>query len=264
MKATLAAILVALCVSAACRGADLPQTVQTKDGFTISLPADWVAIPKEALDRYSETIAKLAPKAERQTWDYGFQLPMRKHWFEYPYILVQVKRHGRVPEAQLKSVKRVEQQAQQGVDQVRDSISSVISNAQLGEAVYEPATHILWIRISMDVKTGGVVKGILATVLTEEGTIGIYGYALAADFEKYAPIFEAVARNAVVAENLEYRTRLTDSLPLSDRINWTLVLRAALIGAIAGCVPIAIIVLPRMLRKKKTGAGKEDGSGISS
>jgi hypothetical protein len=70
---------------------DLPQTIQARDGFTISLPADWVAIPKDALDGLSEHLAKLAPKAERQTYDYGFQLPKKEHWIEYPYIFVQVK-----------------------------------------------------------------------------------------------------------------------------------------------------------------------------
>ena len=183
MKATLAAILVALCISAASDAVELPQTVRTKDGFTISLPADWVAIPKDALDNLSETLAKLAPKARRQTCDYGFQLPMKKHWIEYPYILVQIKRTGPVPEAQLKSLKHVEQQAKQGVEKAQDSFSAVLSNAQVGEAVYEPATHILWIQLSMDVKKVGTVKGVSASMLTEEGMISIYGYALAADFD---------------------------------------------------------------------------------
>jgi len=254
----------ALCIPAACHAVDLPQTIQTKDAFTISLPADWVAFPKDALDNFTTALTKLAPKAARQTYDYGFQLPMKKHWFEYPYILVQVKRAGRVSDAQLKSIKRVEQDVKQGVDQVRDSYSSVVSNAQVGETVYEPATHILWIRIAMDVQKVGTIKGVSASVLTEEGVIIISGYALAADFDQYAPVFEAIARSTVVADDLKYRPHFTDSLPLSGRINWGLVLRAALIGAIAGCLPAAIIFLSKLRRKKKTGAGPGNGSGFSS
>ena len=264
MGRTIAAVLMALCIPAAGEAADLPQTIQTQDGFTISLPADWVSFPKEALDNFSETLAKLAPKADRQTYAYGFQLPMKKHWFEYPYVLVQIKRGGRISEAQLKSVKRVEQDVKQGVAKAQGSYSALISSAQVGEAVYEPAAHILWIRIASDVQKVGAVRGLSATVLTEEGMIMINGYALAADFDQYAPVFEAIARSAVVADNLKYRPRFTDSLPLSGRINWGIVLRAALIGAVAGLLPIAIIFIPKLRRKKKTGAGPENGSGFSS
>ncbi len=264
MRKTISVVLMALCIPCACDAVDLPQTIRTKDDFTISLPADWVAIPKDALDDFTRALAKLSPKAERQIDDYGFQLPKKKHWLEFPYIIIQVKRIGRVPEAQLKSIKRVVQDTKKVMEKEQDSYSAVISNAQVGETVYEPATHILWTKLSAEVKTTGTVKALLASVLTEKGVIGIYGYAPAADFDKYAPVFEAVARSAVVADNLKYRPHFTDSLPLSETINWGLVLRAALIGAIAGCLPVAIILIPRLRRKKKADAGKKNGSGASS
>jgi len=251
MKATIAAVLIALCIPAACDAVDLPQTIHTKDGFTISLPADWVPIPKDALDRVSQNLAKRAPKAERQTYDYGFQLPMKKHWLEYPVILVQVKRTGRIPEAQLKSIMRTDEEVKKGVKKAQDSMSSVVSNAQVGETVYEPTTHILWVKLSMEAQKVGTVKVVSASVLTEEGIITIAGSAPAADFDKYAPIFEAVARSIVVADNLKYRPRVMDAFPLSGQTNPTVVFWGILIGVLFSGLAVTAAVLLEARRKKK-------------
>jgi hypothetical protein len=264
MKATIAAVLLALCIPAACDAVDLPQTIQTKDGFTISLPADWVAIPKDALDGLTQTAAKLAPKAERQTYDYGFQLPKKKHWIEYPYIFVQVKRTGRVSEAQLESVKRLEQQFKQGVDKAQENYSSLIANVQVAKTIYEPATHILWTQLSMNVKPVGIIKADTASVLTEEGMIVICGYVPAADFDKYAPVFEAVARQTVVADNLKYRPHVTDFLPLSGQMNRSAVFWGVFIGVIFSGLAVTTAVILEARRKHKTGAGERNDSGFSS
>ena len=140
----------------------------------------------------------------------------------------------------------------------------MFSNAQFGETVYEPATHILWIQLTADVKMVGTVKAVLASVLTEEGMIGIYCYAEAADFDKYAPLFEAIARRTVVADNLKYRPRWTDSLPLVGQINWSRALLAGVIGGICGGVVGGIAAIFKARRKKEKDAGQNNGSGFSS
>ena len=150
------------------------------------------------------------------------------------------------------------------MEKTQEVLSAVVSNAQVGETIYEPATHILWTRLSASVHTVGPVKGVLAAVLTEEGMIAIGSYATAADFEKYAPVFEAIARKTIVADNLKYRPRLTDSLPLSAQINWSSVLWGALIGAIGGGLSAAIAVIFKVGREKKTHAGQRNGSGFTS
>ena len=73
-------------------GADLPQRIATKDGFTIHVPDDWIQIPKHVLDAYSETISKAAPQAQKQIFDYGFQKLPVDTWLTHPYLLIQVRR----------------------------------------------------------------------------------------------------------------------------------------------------------------------------
>ena len=263
MKAILVTALMALCIPAVCGAVDLPQTIQTKDGFTISLPADWVPIPKDALDRLTQKAAKQAPKAERQTFDYAFQLPMKKHWLEHPYIVVQIKRIGRVPDGELKSFTRLREGVKEGVDKAQNSYSATISNAQVGETIYEPATHILWTHISLDVKPVGPVKGVVASLLTEDGMIVICGYATAAEYDQYAPVFEAVARNTVVADNLKYRPRFTDSFPLGGQTDRKLVIWGTLIGVVFTGLAVTTAVALEARRKKKAASGQANGSRLS-
>jgi len=188
-------------------GADLPQSFAAKEGFTIHLPMDWKPIPKEVLDRYSQAISRIAPKAEKQHYDYGFQRTDTPKWFTYPYILVQVNRSGRIPEEQLKALKRIEKALDDSFAKATDSISSITSNASLGEPIYDPVSHILWTRIAIDVKDTGTVRGIIGAILTEEGFVQIACYAKGDDYGKYQPVFEKVINETDIRADLEYEVR---------------------------------------------------------
>lgn len=48
---------------------DLPQTFPTKDDFALRLPNGWIAIPKDILDAYSETVVEMIPQAPKQVYD---------------------------------------------------------------------------------------------------------------------------------------------------------------------------------------------------
>jgi hypothetical protein len=194
VKTLLGMVTLLLLLGTPCFGADLTQSFAAKEGFTIHLPKDWEPIPKEVIDKYSQAIAKMAPKAETQLYNYGFQRADSPKWFTYPYILVQVNRSGRIPEEQLKSLKRIEKAMGESFAKTTDSISSFSSNASLGEPVYDPASHILWTRIAIDVKKTGTVQGIIGSILTEEGFVQIACYAKNEDFEKYLPVFETIIK----------------------------------------------------------------------
>jgi hypothetical protein len=243
IPATVQTLLVLfLLLATPCLGADLPQSIATRDGFTIHLPNDWESIPKEVIDRYSQEIAKIAPKAEKQLYDYGFQRADTSKWFTYPYILVQVNRSGRIPEEQLKSLKRFEKAMDDSFAKTTDSISSIGSNASLGEPMYDPASHILWTRIAIDVKNAGTVQGIIGAILTEEGFVQIACYAKGEDFEKTLPLFETIIKNADFRADLRYGARDTEGTTASEKsgqgaFSWkaiTLVLIGALLLFLAG------------------------------
>jgi len=196
-----------LLLGTTCFAADLPQSFAAKEGFTIHLPQDWKPIPKEVLDRYSQAIARMAPKAEKQHYNYGFQRTDTPKWFTYPYILVQVNRSGRIPEEQLKALKRIEKAMDDSFAKATDSISSITSNASLGEPIYDPVSHILWTRISIDVKEAGTMRGIIGAILNEEGFVQIACYAMGNDFEKFLPVFEAVIKKTAIRADLKYGAR---------------------------------------------------------
>ena len=51
-----------------------------KKGFSISLPDGWVEIPRDVIDSSEKEIARIAPNANAQHYDYGFQLDSSKNW----------------------------------------------------------------------------------------------------------------------------------------------------------------------------------------
>lgn len=168
------------------------------------MPADWKAIPREVLDRYSQKIARLAPKAEKQFYDYGFQRAGAAKWFAYPYILVQVQRSGRIPEEQLESLKRIEKAMDDSFTKATDSLSSFTANASIGEPLYDAAHHILWTQVAIDVKEIGTVRGLVGAILTGEGFVQVACYAKSENFGKYLPIFESVIATAEIRADLVY------------------------------------------------------------
>ncbi len=187
-----------------CFGIDLPQAIPAHEGFTLHMPAGWKPIPREVLDRYSREIAKLAPKAEKQAYDYGFQREDTPKWFAYPYILVQVKRSGRIPEEQLESLQRIEKAMDDSFAKASDSLSSFTSGASIGKPLYDASHHILWTQVAIDVKEIGTVRGVIGAILTGEGFVQIACYARDADFKNYLPLFEAIVKNTELSKDLRY------------------------------------------------------------
>lgn len=187
-----------------CFGADRPQSIPAEEGFTLHLPTGWKAIPREVLDRYSQEITRLAPKAEKQFYNYGFQRADAAKWFAYPYILVQVQRSGRIPEEQLASLQRIEKAMDDSFAKATDSLSSFTANATIGEPLYDAAHHILWTQVAIDVKEIGTVRGIVGAILTAEGFVQVACYARDANFKEYLPVFEAIIKNTEIRSELQY------------------------------------------------------------
>lgn len=250
MKTTslfLAAIL-SLCIATACPAKEAKQPFPTKDGFTLFLPDDWKPIPGDVLDAYSRAIAKLAPQVEKQTYDYGFQLSAARKWFTYPYILVQVKRSGRVPEDQLRSLARIGEAMDSSFAKARESLSSFATNGTIGETVLDASSHTLWTRIAIDVKGAGTINGLVGTVLTENGFIQISCYAKEREFPGYLPVFETIVRAAVLSDALKYRPGAADSETATGGIGRGVIVGIAVAGIAAGALFWFVV---RERRKKR-------------
>jgi hypothetical protein len=147
----------------------------------------------------------------------------------------------------LKSVPRVEKGIGKGLKKVEDAMGSVVSRAEVGKTFYDSKSHILWSQIEMDIAGVGTVRGLLALILTERGAIQVVGYAPATEFDRYGPLFERIARNVSIPEEIRYRPRITDSIPIVSRIDWYKVLVQGILGAVIG----GVVGLIAWMRRKQ-------------
>ncbi len=179
--------------------------------YQISLPDDWVEIPRDELDIYQSNIQEKT--GQNQTYDYGYQSDNTVNWFEYPYALVQIRRIGRVSEDKLKKYKKIESGFEKEIDKVESFAGDLLSNGEMGELLYEQDAHILWSTLSMDVNGVGKVKGLISVKLTEFGTVQFMGYSKDENFLHYEPTFRQMAYSIKPSPNDIYKPRLTDNAP---------------------------------------------------
>jgi hypothetical protein len=242
-KAILGAALFVLC----CASVTTAETFSTRDGFSVTLPPGWVQAPPEALQQMETAIGELTQGSLTQRYDYGFQLASAATWFEYPYILVQVRRTGRVPEGELRQYERIQSQFRDGLEQADASLGDSVSNAIQSEIRYDETEHVLLSTVTMNVENVGVVRGLVALKLTEFGFIQMMGYATDDTFAQYVPLFTEAVRTLDVADADAYQPRLTDRAPTIWGINLGQTAIAALIGGLGG----ALIGLAKYIRKRR-------------
>jgi hypothetical protein len=232
---------------------------KSQDGFSLALPEQWVEMPKEVLTQYSELLSAAAPKAHKQSYDYGYQLAAATNWFAYPYILVQVKKSGRIPEGQLKKYRKIEEGIAKGIDEIEGTMSGLLSNAQQGETLYDSGHQVLWMNMSMDVEAVGRILAITAVKLTETGVIQVMGYATEESAQEYLPVVESAATGMSLAPDMIYISRLTDNAPTIGGINMGKVMLAAVRGGIIGGA-IGLVMWINNKRKKKSPDKTSEGA----
>lgn len=150
-----------------------------KDCFRISLPPEWIEIPRDVIDSYEEAVAMSAPDFPLQHYDYAFQLESSKNWFEFPYILIQVKNSGRIPENQLQKFEQIS--LQKDLKKYERQSNLIMSDIQAGKMVYDKQNKIIWMRIEGNIANVGSMAGLSCMVPTEKGFIQISGYSFKSD-----------------------------------------------------------------------------------
>jgi len=229
--------LLAVLLCSVARSADATKKMDyPEDRFSIEIPADWKEIPKKVLDDYLKNLVLVMPQAAGQTYAHGFQLASQQEWMVHPYIVIQFNnKSGRIPESELAKVKNLNEEMDKSIDQVQKNMSALISQAKVGEPMYDAEARILWVNISMTVQGVGVVKGMSGMHLTEEGLLCVHCYALDKQMPVYAPKFEAIIKSVVMDPTLKYAPRVGESTP-----PW-------LIGAVIGGIVGGIFALKKKL-----------------
>ena len=220
---------------------ELTQEFKAQDGFTMYLPDDWVEIPNEVLKQHSDKVSELVPQIGKQVYDYGFQSPPADNWMTHPYILVQVKRTGRIPEEELKKYKQIDEAFSEQMEEVGDNISSILSNTQLGETLYDAENLILWMNISFNLQQRGRVNAQIAVKLTGFGVIQVTGYATEDTFSTYQPLFQKIARQIYLDNIIKYKPGAAWNISTDGVINTVNTLKVIIWGTII-CGIIGLIV----------------------
>lgn len=207
-KFTLYIVLIVCFINNDIFGVQLSKEVNTKDGFSIYLPHDWVEIPRDELDSYLQDYQEAATRKLSIRIDYGYQLKSKKGWFEHPFIFLRVDKKGRVPEDDLKKIKKVESILDKKLDDTKGIIPSLILSSKLEKTVYEADNHILWSVASINYESIGTVKYLSAALLTEEGYILVLCYSKEKDFVRDATIFEEIIKNIKIKDSLKYNPKI--------------------------------------------------------
>ncbi|UCF34457.1 MAG: hypothetical protein JSV78_03975 [Phycisphaerales bacterium] len=230
---------------------DLPVEFSTDDGFTLYLPEGWVEIPSHVLDQYSQTMHELAPEIPARKYDYGYQPQpdVPGTWLIHPYVIVQIKRVGRLPENEMRNHKWLDKQIEREKEQVEQKMSKVITVCEPGETVYEPRHRILWMRSTLDARNSGRITYLTAMRLTNFGFIQLNMYSTAQTFDDYEPVYKQIATSMALDSEIEYQPKFTDNFPLfGSRSSWRSLKIAIRYVAFAA---IALLFLYVMERIKK-------------
>jgi len=227
---------------------ELTQEFKAQDGFTMYLPDDWVEIPNEVLKQHSEKVNQLVPQIGKQVYDYGFQSAPADNWMNHPYILIQVKRTGRIPEEELKKYKQVHEVFSEHIGDVEDVVSGILSNTQLGETLYDAENRILWMNISFDLQRIGRINAQIAVKLTDFGVIQVTGYATEDTFSTYQPLFQKIARQIYLDNIIKYKPGAAWNISTDGVINTVNTLKVIIWGTII-CGIIGLIVW--LVRRKR-------------
>ena len=233
MKRIFIIISVVFVLTGIASGTEFTQRFNAKEGFTLKLPNNWVRIPGEVLDEHSRKLQLTAPDAGKSAYDYGFQLSGANHWFACPYILIWLNKSGRIPEGKMEKLSKENKSLKEGSKPIEEKISG-IQNTEVGEILYDSDDHTLWMTFMADAEK---IKGLIATKLTRKGCIQIVCYAEDKDFIEYRKLFEDIVNNIYLSKDMEYKPRITDSIPIISQINFDKLLShvftsALLIGAI--------------------------------
>jgi len=220
-------------------------TLPAGNDYDISIPSDWLEIPKEVLEQYQTTVSETT--GQNQTYEYGYQSSKNENWLEYPYVLVQVKHTGRISEGHLKNFKKIESEYNEGIEKLKESAGDLFSNMSMGEPLYDSSIHVLWSNAMMNVQGVGRVKGIIAVKLTEYGFIQFMGYGLEQNFIKYEDMYRNMVYSINLKESDIYKPRVTYEAPTIFGINLG---QIAMTAMVCGLISVIFSLLKKSNRKK--------------
>ncbi|NCC50511.1 MAG: hypothetical protein EOM20_04765 [Spartobacteria bacterium] len=182
-----------------------------KNEFYIDLPENWVEIPQSEIQNYISELSDMAPEVGKPQCTYAFQIE-GDHWFNEPFMTIHVDNSGRVSKQEYEKI-------------TKRSLGSALNNnlgayideikAKAGTPIYDKDRNILWTAVEISPDPPIVIAS--AIFLTNKGMITFSsGCASHKVLEKFVQIIGSVA----LKPELQYKSRLIDSIPFINRLNW--------------------------------------------
>ena len=178
--------------------------IKDKDGFSFTIPDGWVQIPQKVIDQVMTQYRKMSPQFKTLKYNYAFQRANQKGWFVYPYIVVQIRKTGKIPEKYLNNFRKVEKDIQKGADKAQKGMQNKVSGT-MKNTVYDKMNSILWSEMDANVKGVGKIKGLTAMKLTRFGTIQFVISASDKDYPKCEKEFRRMVWKMKVDPKIKYK-----------------------------------------------------------
>lgn len=173
-------------------------------GFSLTLPRHWIEIPGDALEGFSQNLRKDSSGSVQETYEYGFQPGKGQTWFSFPYVLVQVKKSGKISLSDLQDYPAIKGRIEPEMPAAWQVMQGV-KKAKGGEFHYDPERQVLFHGAVATFENGRDVKNISASYLTEEGMIAVHAYAVSSEYGQHADEFYRILNSVNIAEELKYK-----------------------------------------------------------
>lgn len=188
----------------------MPATLQAtqvlnydKDGYSITVPTGWIAIPSYMVTSAMRVTQQFAPTIPTQHYQRGLQLNTATGWFNYPYVLIGTKHLKPISTTDLEQIINLEQSKK--IDKVKGILKPLIGNMKVSGINYEPSSHIIWLRmLDTDPVKNEEISSICGVILTKQGAIQVIGFTKRSEFENYFPLFEQVIRSVKATQPIAY------------------------------------------------------------
>ncbi len=190
------------------------KTFITNHDFKIHFPNDWIEIPKIEIQRHFDNYYEQFPDLPHEEYDYGYQLSSSEYWFQYPYILIQVKNTGKIPEMpkgidqneirRLGSVLKQRHKKSLGELDVNGSKlgSPSLDESQTG---WDSEHGVMWLTQESEFPSTGKLTTIMSLRFTQKGVLRIGLVVKKTDESDYIQVFRDIVNAVELGPTMKYQ-----------------------------------------------------------
>lgn len=205
------------------------------DSFSITIPDGWIEIPKEILDSGRHQLLQITPDADVPQYYCGFQLENAYNWLDYPYILVDIKKTGRIPKNEFRKFEQYK--VQKDLDKIQKNLSPIMSDLNYGQMYYEEKSNVIWSRGEVNLHETEKVCILSALIPTEEGFVGVSGFCRKIQSDQLEQIFQSVVLSIIPNQKLAYQPKWADNLPaFLMNLDWAKILGVTIVALIIAAI----------------------------